>query len=218
MTQQINFLKAITKETNYLPAKWVGLALALLILILAANGIARSVTVYKQEQLLKAAQQEKAQAAADFQQIAQSYPLLAMDKPLVDQVTEYEETLKAKREHFETVTHATIRKPFSSYMEAFAKIVPQDLWLTSFYINQDTENISLRGYSLQPVAVSLLLQALQKSQVFQEVYFDLFYVKRVEDKNYIEFEVANNTLLGPKKAEEKTTVRTNEQKTNTKRL
>ncbi|GGI85129.1 PilN domain-containing protein [Legionella impletisoli] len=202
MNQQINFLKAIAKETNYLPAKWVSLTLALLILMLAVTGISRSITVYKQEQLLKTAQQEKASAQTSFQQIAQSYPLLAVDKPLVDQVTEYEGALKAKKEHFEKVTHATIRKPFSSYMEAFAKIVPQDLWLTSFYINQDTENISLRGYSLQPVAVSLLLQALQKSAVFQEVYFDLFYVKRVEEKNYIEFEVANNALLGPKKQPE----------------
>lgn len=202
MKQDINFLSALPKEPNYLPAKWILAGLTFLVILFFAMSVTRSIQIHQQEKQLKESAQQKMEAAQAFQLIAKNYPMLATDKPFVDQVTDFAQQLEEKKAHFKEITHATIRQPFSSYMKTLSDVVPEGLWLTAFTINQDSESISLRGFSLQPLYVSVLLQKLQTSSIFKDIYFDLFYVKNIKDKNYIKFEVANNQLLEPPQEDE----------------
>lgn len=202
MKQDINFLSSLPKETNYLPAKWILSGLAFLVILFFAMSVTRSIQIHQQEKQLQESAQKKMEAAQAFQLIAKNYPMLATDKPFVNQVTEFAQQLEVKKAHFKEITRATIRQPFSNYMKTLSDVVPEGLWLTAFTVDQDTESISLRGFSQRPLNVSVLLQKLQNSSIFKDIYFDLFYVKNIQDKNYIKFEVANNQLLEPPQEED----------------
>lgn len=179
----------------YLSAVWIGLAALGLLLILIAVSSAQAIYNYTINQQLDDARAIRVGAQKNYQALANSYPLLTIDKPLVDQVTDYETQLRQKRETFDALTHATIRRPFSTYMQTLSEIVPNGLWLTGININQDLKNISLSGFSIAPVSVSVFLQALQTQPAFKGIIFDLFYVKKVKDKDYVQFEIANETLM-----------------------
>lgn len=204
MTQEVNFLKAVPQPPNYLPAKWIGLGIITLLVILVGASLVHSIFISQLNAQLKSVQQQKVGALKEFQQVAKAYPLFATDKPLVEQVSELEYSFNAKKNEFDAMTHQTMRKPFSEYMKSLSSAVPDGLWLVEFEINQDIENISLQGYCYRPLLVSVLLQRLQKEKIFQDTFFDLFYVQKVKDKELIVFEVANDELLeSPDKREPK---------------
>ncbi|KTD38949.1 PilN domain-containing protein [Legionella oakridgensis] len=203
MKQEINFLNSLPKEPRYLPAALIGCLVIVLAFILTIISLNQSIHRYQLSQQLKQAHSKHVEAVVAFQKVAAVYPMFAMDKPLVEQVSAYEETLRKKQERFAELTHATLRKPFSHYLKLFSLAVPEELWLSEIHIDQDSSDISLIGYSLDPVSVSLFIYKLQLAPVFKDVFFDLFYVKKIEDKNYIQFEIANNTLISQEETQKK---------------
>jgi Tfp pilus assembly protein PilN len=194
MIQQINFLKSFPKQSQQLPALWIGAILGSLLALLFLVSMGLSAYKIVEKKQLTRAQQQTLQAAIDYQRLAAAYPLLAEDKPLVDRVGEFEKDLRNKESQFQEITHATLRKPFSRYMQALSLMVPEGLWLSNININQDTDSVSLQGFSVKPLFVSVLLQELQKATAFSNVVFDLFYVKAIKNKSYIQFEIANKKL------------------------
>lgn len=209
MTQQIDFLKSFTARENRLPALCMGLAALAILGICALISIAFGVYQMGVKQELIRVQEELAEATQNYAKLAEKYPLLASDKPLVDRVGEFEKNLRERQAHFSKLTHATSRRPFSKYMQTLSQIVPKGLWLTEISIDQDAQDISLAGYSLQAVSVSLFLEGLQSSAAFGNVVFDLFYVKKVKDKNYIQFEIANDKLSSYEEEKEKSSTNSN---------
>ena len=195
MNQNVNFLKSFPKVSKRLPAQWIFWSAGILAALLSAISIVVGVQQFMLDQKLEAAKQERLQAELAFQQVAKAYPLFASDKPLVEQVSEYEKTLREKQSRYEAMTHKTMRNPFSKYMQTLSTIAPVELWFTNINIDQDNRSISLSGFSLQPIQVSILLESLRTAPLFSELVFDLFYVKKVSDKNYIQFEVATDKLI-----------------------
>lgn len=196
MNQDINFLNALPKEPQYFTARWIGWLLLLVGAILAMISFSQLLYQFHLTQEVKDARKKQQRMEKILQSFIAQYPLLAHDKPLLEQINDYEKALRTKQTRFKELTHATLRKPFSNYLNAFSKAVPEGLWLTTFNINQDINNISLRGYTLKPVAVSLFIHKLQQRPVFEEVFFDLFYMKKIMNKPYVQFEIANDTLIG----------------------
>lgn len=209
MTQNLNFLKFTPKTKDFLSAKIILASGVTLLFLLLGVSAALGVNQYYLSQELEQAQQKRMVEDRAFQTIAQKNPLFTADKPLVDQVSEFETLFRAKKEEFDRLTHATLRKPFSSYLKTLSQVVPDGLWLTTIDINQDTKNVSISGYSLQPVFVSTLMQALQTPSAFDGISFDLFYVRKLEDRSYIEFEIANDKLINTPENENKNTTNTN---------
>lgn len=196
MTQNINFLKTIPTKKNYLPANWIALIVLMILIVLAFMSmmlITRQ--IYLSHQLHEAQKQFGLELSA-FQKIAQIYPMFATDTPLVTQVSQYEHQLEVKQAKFDKVTHTTLRKPFSTYLKALSESVPEGLWLTTFNINEDVQDFSIHGYSLTPLLVSNLIEKLQNHIAFSGVIFDLFFLKKMEDGAYLEFEIANEQLEG----------------------
>jgi Tfp pilus assembly protein PilN len=196
MAQSINFLRSFPKPREYLTANLFIFSVIFLIAALIAISTVMTSYQWSAHSEQKVAEEHRRRAETAYQQLAEKYPLFNVEKPLVEQVSEFESMLRRKSEEFADITHDTMRTPFSSYLQTMAKMAPPGLWLIAFKINQDTQDISLRGYSTQPVTVSIFLQALQTTPPFNRNIFDLFYVKKVPDKPYIEFEIANNYLLG----------------------
>ena len=198
MNQSVNFLKSLPKEPHYLSAVWIGAIVLFLLVLLTGISIFSNSNVKQLNQKLVDIRSQKTQAEIAYEKIKQAYPLLASEKPLVERVTELEQLVNAKRAALAALSHKLLREPFSDYLQALAEITPAGLWLTSFELNQDKDLIRLKGYSLKPVNVSLFLQALQKAPVFSDVHFESFYVHKVEDKPYVEFEVGNVPVELPK--------------------
>lgn len=203
MEQSIDFLKSLPKQKRDLPATMIGLILLALLILFTAISISAAITHHQKSEQLQEAQAHNLQVSSDFKRLVQAYPMFLLDKPLVDQVSEYETQLRQKQANFDALTHKTLRKPFSQYLQALAEITPPRLWLTNIILDQDTNNYSLIGNSMEPVSVSLFIQSLQKASIFKGLVFDLFYVRKVADKNYIQFEVANEKLMTPEKEEKK---------------
>ena len=196
MKQQINFLKSLPQTPLQLPAKWITLATIATLVLLTWISFNMALNTVDNYLFVKQIHEENIQVTATFQQAAKAYPLLAGDMPLVDKVGALEKELQTKKNQYDTLSHTALRHGFSSYLQTLAKIVPQGLWLSDIIVNQETKTASMKGYMINPVAVSQLLQALQHSPSFAGITFHLFYVKQIPEKSYSEFELANVTLNG----------------------
>ncbi|KTD19881.1 PilN domain-containing protein [Legionella londiniensis] len=202
MTQEVNFLRSMPEAPRYLPAMWMGLGILALLLVLISISLTMGVYQFQAAQRLDEITAQREIAEKNFQKMAKAYPLLATERPLVERVTELQAKLQAKREQFKELTHATLRHPFSQYLSNLSIAVPEGLWLSTIKIDQNEKNLSLGGYSLQPVLVSIFLQNLKEAAAFKAIEFDLFYVKKVPGKNYIEFEIANKKLTNQEEDQE----------------
>ncbi len=195
MRQDINFLKSFPVASRQLPAVWIFFIVIITVVILFAASVTRGGYQYVQGQQLASARAERIEAELAFQRVVKAYPLFASNKPLVEQVGDYEKSLREKQAEYATFSHATARNPFSKYMAALITSVPPDLWLTDININQDNQNVAFRGYSLRPLEVSMLMEALQTAPLFSALFFDLFFVTKLPDKNYVQFEVATDKFI-----------------------
>lgn len=192
--QQIDFCKSLPKSTNRLPALWMAIALVLLIIILITVSFSLASFQIYQGQHLKTLEEERIAVMAEFQKVVKNYPLFASDKPLVTRVSEYEKLVLEKQAKFAQMSHTTLRKPFSMYLQTLSQTTPEGVWLTYFRIDQDQNDLAIAGFSLQPILVSQFLQAMQGSSGMGDIVFDLFFVRKIPNQDYIRFEVANEKL------------------------
>lgn len=198
MEQQLDFLKNIpqtqrrlsTSTMGYIILSSFGLFFMLSIGFYIYNSIQQSALIK-----ISTAQQNE---ALTFQKLAQTYPLLTSDTPLVTKVTEFEQLLKQKKAEFETLTHTTSRTPFSNYLKTLAATVPAGVWLNHFLISQETGNINIGGNALNAQYITVFIQKIQNESPFNQVIFDLFSVKKDEKSQIIKFTIANDKLLNEK--------------------
>lgn len=193
MQQRLDFLKSTAQSPRQLPARWITfivlacISLLTLISFYMATYQIRAYFAVKQVHV-------KSQAVMHtFQAIAKEHPLLASNIPLLTQIENLKKQLEATKNEFAAITHSKLRYGFSNYLGTLAKIAPKGLWLNKISINQETKAASLSGYMIEPVNVSLLLQALQASPTFAETTFNVFYIKDIPEKSYVEFNITNST-------------------------
>lgn len=205
MSQHVNFLKTLPQSPKYLPARWI--AYILVATVLTLFGVSLSYMFYQHatSRRLDQVRTDLLKARLRLQKTEAAYPLLAGDKPLVRRLSEMENALRDTQVQYDALAHTVTRLGFSEYLMALATAVPEGLWLTRMYINQNNGNLSLSGYALKPVAVSTLLEGLQRTPVFSKIDFDLFYVKKVKNNNYIRFAIANDELMLPKESDNTST-------------
>lgn len=194
ITQRIDFLNSTKKKHNFLPAILIAIiSIGVLLCFIVTSVFIESYHLYARK-TLKNAEKNRLTAQADLVKTIKTYPLFSSDIPLITRVGQYEKKLQYAKNRFTEMSHTTIRKPFSQYMRTFIGKTPDGLWLTYFRIDQDKNDISIAGYALTPLAVSLFLQALQSAEPFSDAVFNLFFLKKVVDNNYVRFEIANEQL------------------------
>lgn len=193
--QEVNFLRSIVKPPNQLPALTIGISCIGISIILIIISLITGFYQFQRGRSFDNARIETIKAETDYQQLVKTYPLLSSEKELVEKVANFEKLVAQKRTSYAELTHTTLRKPFSKFMEALAKTVPEGLWLNVININQDSGNISLAGYAVKPVFVTAFLQKLEEVSPFTGTAFDIFEVNFDKESGYIKFEVANDKLL-----------------------
>ncbi|MDA9271820.1 PilN domain-containing protein [bacterium] len=195
MKQQIDFFKSEPKKPIELPAKWITLAVIGSLVLCMLISLYMAVSTIKNNEVVKRELANSISATTLFQHAVKTYPLLAGEQSLDDQITALKQDLQTKKNDYEILTHTALRYGFSNYLQALATLVPEGLWLTDINLNQATNNATLGGYMMNPVSLPKLLQGLQYTQTFEKFKFHLFYFKQVKDKAYAQFKLANTTLI-----------------------
>ena len=200
MSQSINFLKSLPKQTQKLTAMimmWIVLGtLGVFLAISLMVGISQ----FSTHQELYVAQQALLKVNHQYDKLVQTYPMLASETSLMDQVMALEQKIQAKQSQIDSIEHLTFRRGFSEYMQALAKVMPEAAWLNEIKVNHDSDSITLTGYSMIPDSVADLMHRLVGTKAYEKVVFNLFYVKSLKNYNYVKFSIATDTLgaLGDK--------------------
>ncbi len=200
--QTINFLNHLPREQVRFNFKQLLLSFVGLLVVCILISVSMMVIQFFEHRELKEISKERELVASQFQQTAKDFPLLVDSIPLEKKLKKLSDELLKKQQEFESISHRTLRKGFSKYMSELSKVTPQGLWLTVISIDQDSKNISIQGKAQKAVTVATFINQLNDSDVFTNLYFDLFTLDRVSAKPYLGFEVATETLLKEEPTEE----------------
>lgn len=194
MKQQIDFLKSVAKKPVEFPAKWITVAVIGSLVLCMLISLYMAVSTIQNNETVKQELAQNIKATTLVQQAVKTYPLLASEQSLNEQIATLKKELKTKKSEFETLTRTTLRYGFSNYLRALASLVPEGLWLTDISLNQETNKATLAGYMIIPVSLPMLLKGLQHDKTFEKFKFHLFYVKQVKNQAYTEFKLANTAV------------------------
>lgn len=192
MRKQLNFLNSIPKEPIQLPARLIGLSLLgltiILFLIFISLVIQRIYYVFE----LKQTNANYLEIVKEFQKTAYANPLLSGNIPLEKQVGDLEQTLQLKKATYEMISHSSLRRGFSVYLDAFAKMTLGSIWLSGIDINQVDGRVKIQGFLLKPADISLLITGLQLSGLFPRMTFDMVSIIPLEETKITEDSTAEN--------------------------
>lgn len=152
MSQQINLLNpSLIKQKDFLNPNTIVTTLGvLLVFMLGYYGYAQKQLSILTTQRSQAAQELLATQAA-LQQSTLLHTPHTMNKALVDQIVQLEQKEAMQQHILQTVNQssATPEKGYAALMRAFAKQSLDGLWLTSFSIDSTSEQLNIRGRTLQ---------------------------------------------------------------------
>lgn len=152
MSQQINLLNpALIKQKNFLNTNNMAIMLGLLLVLMLAY------YSYAQKQLslliLHRSQvsEQLSVVQAQLKQTALLHTPHALNKALLDQITQLEQKEAMQQQVLQTVkqSSATPDKGYAALMRAFARQSLEGLWLTGFSTDSQTEQLNISGRTLQ---------------------------------------------------------------------
>lgn len=152
MSQQINLLNpALIKQKDLLNPNMIAISLGLLAsLILGYVGVLQAELSKLTAQRTESAN-ELVTMQAQLKQTAQQHTAHEPNKALIAQIDQLEQKEKMQRQVLQTVnlSSATPEKGYAALIRAFAKQSLDGLWLTSFNIDSNTDQLDISGRTLQ---------------------------------------------------------------------
>lgn len=152
MSQQINLLNpSLIKQKDFFNPTTIVITLGILLALM----LGYYSYVQKQLLLLTAQRSQIAQelttAQATLQQTALLHTPHEMNKALLEQIAQLEQKQVMQQQILQTVNQssATPEKGYAALMRAFAKQSLDGLWLTSFSIDSQSEQLNISGRTLQ---------------------------------------------------------------------
>lgn len=152
MSQQINLLNpSLIKQKDFLNPTTIVITLG----ILLAFMLGYYSYAQKQLSLLTTQRSQVAQelttAQATLQQTALLHTPHKMNKALLEQIAQLEQKETMQQQILQTVNQssATPEKGYAALMRAFAKQSLDGLWLTSFSIDSQSDQLNIKGRTLQ---------------------------------------------------------------------
>lgn len=170
MSQQINLFNPV-----FLKQKKIFSALALLQasgMVLAGAGLVAGYAVFQSTGLNKNAATVSAQlhaAEAQAARLRAEAGAAAPDKALEQELSRLEAEIKARQQIASILQNSDFgnTRGYSAYMAAFARQIPEGLWLTSFSIAGAGSEIGLQGRTLKPELLPLYVNRLRRERVMQ---------------------------------------------------
>jgi hypothetical protein len=152
MSQQINLLNpSLIKQKDFFNPTTILITLGILLALMLGY------YSYVQKQLLfitaqrSQIAQELTTAQATLQQTALIHAPHEMNKALLEQIAQLEQKQAMQQQILQTVNQssATPEKGYAALMRAFSKQSLDGLWLTSFSIDSQSEQLNISGRTLQ---------------------------------------------------------------------
>lgn len=174
MSQQINLLNpSLIKQKDFLNANTIVLTLGILLALMTAyyNYAQKQLSLITVQRGQVA--QELAAIQATLQQTALLHTPHALNKALLEQITQLEHKESMQQQILQTVklSSATPEKGYAALMSAFAKQSIEGLWLTSFSIDSRTEQLNINGRTLQAELVPEYISRLGTEPALQGKLF-----------------------------------------------
>lgn len=196
MTQQVNFLNVIPKSSKRFTAQQIALSASVLGALLLLISMMSLFNLWMTNHRFSTASAELQNLQQSYAALAQTYPLLASDNPIVNQVTAMEERFSARKTQIDSLRDILVRRGFSEYMEGVAQSAPKTLWINQMQVKYHPSSVTLSGYATTHHSVSEFMASLSKTAAFSELVFNLFSIKTIKNHPYLRFSIGTATL-GP---------------------
>ena len=198
MKQSVNLL---TKEfSNQQPAVNFYLTIGLLTLEIAAlTGLyfIQANEVLALEQSYFNTQQNYDQQSNDFEERKNNFQPKTKDPKLGLQITRLRTEKKGKASILKALEGGKLGKSISSsyYLEAFANLITEGMWLTEIEIHPLKGEITLVGKTLKPQLIPQYVKALSQSDKLYGLEFSSFRLNRTKPTDqFLNFRLSTKTL------------------------
>lgn len=190
--QQVNFLHALPKPTAVaFPARyilWVGLAFVVLLAFISLLLLWES-SHYRSK--LATLSQQKVQIQLTNQQIQKSNPQAFAESKLAENVKALEKIVAHKERVYGKINKLSKASGFSAYLAALARSTPQGMWFRQIFIDNDHQQILLKGYALNSDKLPEFMSAIAKNAIFAKTQFHAFSINEDQAHPWISFKLAN---------------------------
>ena len=197
MIQQVNLYQEILQQNQSSPAiNRYSLGLTVLILVLIGISVYITVDLNNTKNRLEQAKEQLKEAEVHLQLLQVQYPKQQINTLLTQELSRLQNILASLSRiiHLLKDKSSDQNQGFSRYFSALARQSIPDVWLTTIYINGQTNNLQLQGSTYIPEKIPVFIQKLHNEPVFQGKHFKKLIMKQVEEpENQIDFTVSSTT-------------------------
>ncbi len=195
--QNINLLNDMPKVKLILPASMLVKIFTVFISILFAISFWQWSKIVLQYQNLHKIERKAQQIEQSYISLVKENPVITVNKSIFNAVNKLNLILKKEKFKFENISQHLLISGFSKYLKLFASNVPDSISLKGFSVSNIKSNIALYGEALSAKSVSMMVEQLYLSSLFDDVTFDKYVISLDERK--IKFEVATSYLINKTK-------------------
>ena len=188
MSRQINLFNPLfLKQEKVFSA--VTLMQAFVVVVVGAL-VVSGYTIYNAQEIQKIANLTESKlliAERQIKQLREQHRVKEKDPALENQVQAQESILAAKQEVIRLLANNEFgdTQGFSAYLSAFARQIPEGVWMTGFYISstQTQPQFTLQGRSLQGESVPQFVSNLKNEAIMKGRSFSQLEMQTKSDKN-----------------------------------
>jgi len=198
MIQQVNLYQEILRQNQSRPLNVYLLGLMVIILLLIGMSVYITLDLNNTKNNLQQAKQQLREAETRIQLIQVQYPAQQINTLLTQEISHSQNILVSLSQviHLLTDKKSDHTQGFSRYFSALARQSISDVWLTTIYINGQTNNLQLQGSTYIPEKVPVFIQKLHNEPVFQGKHFKKLIMRQAEEpENQLDFTVSSTTEL-----------------------
>ena len=197
MIQQVNLYQEILQQNSIRPVinRYI-IGSTVVILLLIGMSIYSTVNLNNTKNSLQQTKQRLIEAETRVQLLQVQYPKRQMNTLLTQEISRSQNILASLSRviHLLTDKESDQTQGFSRYFSALARQSIPDVWLTTIYINAQTNNLQLQGSTYIAEKTPEFIQKLHNESVFQGKHFEKLIMNQVEEpENQIDFTVSSTT-------------------------
>lgn len=197
LTQQINLYKFLPRAPKFVLKRstiWLSYAAFFILLMLDYSHLAW--THHKNKATLAKINNELTQKKNELANLMLKYPIFN-EKDLASSVLQMKEQFSTRLKILSLLMPGA---KFSSYLIAFAKVIPKEVWLTEILISNIEQKMTLSGYAIRALPIQNYLDLLAKEPAFSGVIFglqELIEAPLYKDKkpSYISFHASSKATV-----------------------
>lgn len=195
MIQQVNLYQEILQQNSIRPVinRYI-IGSTVVILLLIGMSIYSAVNLNNTKNSLQQAKQQLREAETRVQLLQVQYPKRQLNTLLTQEISRSQNILGSLSKVIDLLTdkESDQTQGFSRYFSALARQSISDVWLTTIFINAQTNNLQLQGSTYIAEKIPVFIQKLHNESVFQGKHFEKLIMNQAEEsENQIDFTVSS---------------------------